>query len=141
MRLPPVRLGGVLHRLPSEPALLLPELYRLISLLVSENERQFRSGVVKPRPLLGSRIRYQRERGREHWQTAAELQRSLRGDCEDLAAYEVARLRVAGVRAAVTLEGTSAGYHAVCTLPDGRTWDPSLALGMGGGKDAVMGWY
>jgi len=84
--------------------------------------------------LYSSGVRYRREpRGREHWQTAPEVLRAGHGDCEDLAAYRAAELRVAGIpaRAAVIRTGPRM-YHAVVMHPDGSIEDPSKRLGMKG---------
>lgn len=91
--------------------------------------------------LIHTSVRYAREpRGQERWQTAEELLRSLRGDCEDLAAYEAARLQHLGLNARAFIEpqGRTRGggilYHAQVMLPGGRIWDPSARLGMPKGR-------
>lgn len=88
-------------------------------------------------PLIETRVRYQREpRGQERWQTADELLRTMRGDCEDLAAYEAARLQFLGMPARAFIEPQGRNrwggvlYHAQVMLPGGRIWDPSKRLGM-----------
>lgn len=84
--------------------------------------------------LYGSGVRYRREpRGREHWQTVPEVLRAGYGDCEDLAAYRAAELRVAGIpaRADVIRTGPKT-FHAVVMYPDGSIEDPSRKLGMKG---------
>ena len=59
------------------------------------------------------------------------------GDCDDLCAWRVAELNLAGIRARPYIKWRVSGpnqhvYHAVVQWPDGRIEDPSLALGMGG---------
>lgn len=82
--------------------------------------------------LYESGIRYQREpRGKEVWQAARSLLLTRRGDCEDLAAYLAAELRVYDGRDAsvVIRPNRSGGYHAVVSC-DGEILDPSARLGM-----------
>jgi hypothetical protein len=78
-------------------------------------------------------IRYERE-DQEVWRTAQEVARSGFGDCEDLACYLAAQLRVTGVDpgAAPPVRPSSSGYHALVTRSDGTTEDPSAKLGMNG---------
>lgn len=77
---------------------------------------------------------YKRERkGREQWQTAPEVLRAGFGDCEDLAAWRAAELRVAGIPArAVVIRTGPKMFHAVVRYPDGHIEDPSKRLGMKG---------
>lgn len=86
-------------------------------------------------------VRYTREPyGEEEWRTLPAVLSAGAGDCEDLAAARAAELIVAGVRArAVPIHvnrGSRIGgpdlWHIVVRLPDGRTEDPSAALGMAG---------
>ena len=109
-------------------------LYAALARLVARNEAVARRRKLPP--ILTSGVRYEREklkRGQpEHWQVADTLLRNRRGDCEDIACYEVARLRAMGVRAAPLLEHQVGGYyHCVVQLPDGRVYDPCLGVGMG----------
>lgn len=84
--------------------------------------------------LYGSGVRYRREpKGTEHWQTAPEVLSRGYGDCEDLAAWRAAELRVAGIPAqAYVLRTGPKLFHAVVRYPDGRIEDPSKKLGMKG---------
>ena len=82
-------------------------------------------------PLLyASGVRYKREpKGREQWQSAAELLSSGEGDCEDLAAYRAAELRCEGELAFVDIQPTNRGtYHAVVRRGNGQIEDPSRIL-------------
>lgn len=92
-------------------------------------------------PLLyKSGVRYERERGTEHWQTPAEVIESGRADCEDLSAYRVGELRASGAdpgaRVVIVRTGPRT-LHAVVRRSDGSTEDPSRALGMRGPGDGV----
>lgn len=58
-------------------------------------------------------------------------------DCEDLAAWRAAELRLAGVRAVPTFNfspmiGGGASFHVQTLRPDGVIEDPSVRLGMKG---------
>jgi hypothetical protein len=90
-------------------------------------------------PLLyKSGVRYKREaRGQEVWQDIPNLLRSGYGDCEDLACWRVAELRVRRrVRAMPNLTFRKIGplfrYHVTVRYPNGQVEDPSLKLGMRG---------
>jgi len=79
--------------------------------------------------------RYKREpRGRENWLHAALVAKRGTGDCEDLAAYRAAELRVFDgepARVAVVRTGTRT-LHAVVQRADGTHEDVARALGMRG---------
>lgn len=87
-------------------------------------------------PSVYSFARYERETpGRpEIWQSANALRKSRVGDCEDLAAYHCAWLRVTGRdrNANIGLKRSSVGWHIVVVCSNGETVDPSAALGMYG---------
>lgn len=79
--------------------------------------------------------RYKREpRGREEWLHAAQVAKRGTGDCEDLAAYRAAELRVReGEPARVQVIRTGARtLHAVVERADGSIEDVAKALGMRG---------
>jgi len=85
-------------------------------------------------PLYESGVRYRREpRGSERWQTPSQTLARGEGDCEDLAAWRAAELRVSGedlaARAVVVRSGPRT-WHAVVQRGDGSFEDPSAALGM-----------
>ncbi len=82
-------------------------------------------------PLYASGIVYRREvPGREDWQSADRLLAGGEGDCEDLAAYRTAELRLAGEPARVAIVPTRGGtmYHAVVRRANGEIEDPSRIL-------------
>lgn len=84
-----------------------------------------------------SGVRYQREPpGQEEWQDVPNMLRSGNGDCEDLACWRVAELRISGVKARPHLTYRKVGdtfrYHVTVRHSDGRIEDPSLTLGMRG---------
>ena len=106
------------------------ELEALLEGLVRMDLVQLRRGMVPP--LYQSGVRYRREpRKREDWQTAAETYARRYGDCEDLAAYRAADLRLAGIEArAIVYQAAPGLKHVVVEYPDGRREDPSKRLGM-----------
>jgi len=89
-------------------------------------------------PLYGSGVRYAPEpQGREDWDPADVVHDRGWGDCEDLAAWRAAELRMAGEDARadcypsrVRADGSRV-WHAVVVREDGTVEDPSLILGMG----------
>ena len=98
-----------------------------------------------PCSLYDSGIRYVEEPpGRDDWQDIAETLERQEGDCEDLACWRVAELRVRlGERAAthvVTVQDLPdprtgdvvTTYHIAVRRADGRLEDPSRLLGMKG---------
>lgn len=100
--------------------------------LVQESVRERRLGLVPA--LYKSGVRYQREpKGVERWQSAAETYRNGWGDCDKLAVWLAADLRVAGDRTArVVIKLVRPGLmHALVATKHGLR-DPSRKLGMGG---------
>lgn len=94
-------------------------------------------------PLLyQSGVRYKTEGlKREDWLTIPEVIKRRFGDCEDLAAWRTAELRMQGIAARacfsfrkMALGGTM--YHIKVLYPDGREEDPSKILGMNSKADA-----
>lgn len=84
-------------------------------------------------PLYGAGVRYEREAGTEIWKPAPRVFSDRFGDCEDLAAWRAAELRLAGEDAraiATRLHSGSRVWHAVVQRANGDIEDPSLALGM-----------
>jgi hypothetical protein len=107
----------------------------LVLLDVFYMEYGIEQGLELP-PLYESGIVYRREpRGREWWESAQDLLGVVKdrsGDCEDLAAFRAAELRVhedeyAIVRVVPTSRGT---FHAVVEREDGEIEDPSRILVM-----------
>lgn len=112
-----------------------------------------RSNTVIP-PLYASGIVYREEApGREDWLDVGAMLRQGHADCEDLAAYRAAELRVAGFdvepvikyqwipREVMLAQGYPANklpgrgvwmVHCCVRWPDGTVEDPSKILGMGG---------
>lgn len=110
-----------------------PSIYAALARLVEKNKAYGRTRVM--RPILQTGVRYEREKLKkgqpEHWQVADTLLRSKRGDCEDIACYEVARLQLMGIKATPLLEHQIGGfYHCIVQLPNGEPYDPCLGLGM-----------
>lgn len=87
--------------------------------------------------LYASGVRYAREpSGQERWaMVPLVLQRGL-GDCEDLACWRAAELRLGGdqgarvVSSAQQLSATRRLFHVLVERGDGRLEDPSRRLGM-----------
>lgn len=112
----------------------------LLECLVQMNERLLRARSDVPL-LYESGVRYDPEPlGQENWQDCVTTWRRKRGDCEDLASWRAAELRVRyGLRARCIytwrrLPNGVLMYHIKVeyTGPDGRTHeeDPSRRLGM-----------
>ncbi len=73
--------------------------------------------------------------GHERWQSIPAAQASRKADCEDLAAWRAAELRVRKNVAALAKNiwrpvGNQLRAHAFVLLPDGSTEDPSEVQGM-----------
>jgi len=97
--------------------------------LVALNRAVLRSQNLPP--LYQSGVTYRPEGlGRERWLRADEVFAEDHGDCEDLAAWRVAELQVAGeLGASVDIERTGTRkYHAVVRRADGTREDPSRIL-------------
>lgn len=108
-----------------DPYLMLPHLERL----VRESVAQRRAGLVPA--LHQTQVRYQREPpGSEDWLTALETWKAGWGDCEDLAIWRAADLRLQGYPAKVVIKLVRPGkMHA--QVWDGKALrDPSRARGM-----------
>lgn len=115
-----------------------------LAALTDWNEHLMRDALARGRrfpPLLGGRFRYQREDYTgphpEDWRDAVEVVRRRGGDCEDLAAYRAAELRLTGradavpmYRVASRIGGGGRLFHIVVDRGDGALEDPSRMLGM-----------
>jgi hypothetical protein len=77
--------------------------------------------------LAAAGVRYKRT---HEWRSARLLLQHRSGDCKDLVAYEVARLRELGCPVTIRLTRVSTTWHVLIRLPDGRLFDPSRELGM-----------
>ena len=83
-------------------------------------------------PLMRAGVRWRRDKG-ETWDTIDIVRQRGYGDCEDLAAWLAAELRLKGIAAkAVVKRSRTPGvaWHAVVQLPSGAISDPSARLGM-----------
>lgn len=112
------------------------QLQILLLALVAANEEYLRIHPEAPM-LYESGVRYMEEPpGQEDWQDIPTCLKMRAGDCEDLACWRVAELRVRhGVMAKPVFsckERPNGGmlYHIQVQLPDGRKEDPSRVLGM-----------
>jgi hypothetical protein len=82
-------------------------------------------------PLYESGVRYKRERkGRERWQLAPQTAKAGIGDCEDLATWRAAELRLDGVDAWPRVVRTGPRTLHVLVETDDGYEDPSRVLGM-----------
>lgn len=79
-------------------------------------------------------VKYVPEALTENWRDIPNIISRKEGDCEDLAAWRVAELRLLGINARPYIRWRKVGdtmrYHALVLLPDNRVEDPSEALGM-----------
>lgn len=112
------------------------------------------SGGVIP-PLYASGVIYKEDPpGEENWKDCYAIMKDGHGDCDRLAAWRAAELRVAGIAAEAVLKwqwipravmigtgyparllGNAPGVwmvHCLVRFPDGSVEDPSKILGMGG---------
>jgi hypothetical protein len=86
--------------------------------------------------LYESGVHYQEEpEGRDEWQDIPETIARGEGDCEDLACWRLAELRVRSREDAMpfvkhTVYGDRTIYHVAVRRSDGRIEDPSRVLGM-----------
>lgn len=106
-----------------------------LALLTTANVQALKTGKF-PR-LYASGVRYRRERPeeRESWRTIPVVLAEGHGDCEDLASWRAAELRVSGEdpQARPFIYRTRSGsYHVVVRRGDGEVEDPSRLLGMTG---------
>lgn len=86
--------------------------------------------------LYESGVTYEEEEdGEDDWTDIPETLRLKVGDCEDLAAWRIAELRVRELEAAIPrvtihASGSRVLYHVSVRRADGRHEDPSRLLGM-----------
>ncbi len=86
--------------------------------------------------LYESGVRYEEEPpGRDEWQDIPETIKRREGDCEDLACWRLAELRVRSLEDArpfvkCSVYGRRTVYHVAVRRSDGRIEDPSRVLGM-----------
>lgn len=123
-------MNAVIH-VPSRPAAFaaaLEGLTRLNETLLSD--AALRGGSLPP--LYESGVRYRRE-PQEVWRHVEDVYSEGWGDCEDLAAWRAAELRVSGEdpeASVMTYKSAPHTYHAVVLRGDDSIEDPSRALGM-----------
>lgn len=103
------------------------------------------SGADEWPTLYTSGVRYNRERDSEDWNPPSNVLALGWGDCEDLAAWRTAELRVTGedpTARAVVIRSGPRTWHAVVAREDGtRIEDPSRMLGMGEQDEGMLlGW-
>jgi hypothetical protein len=112
-----------------------PSLDAALEGLVRLNLTMFRVAAQQGRPVPSvykAGIHWQRDKG-ETWDTADIVRRRGYGDCEDLAAWRAAELRMQGIPAAAVVRASNSpnvAWHAIVALPGGKFEDPSAKLGM-----------
>jgi len=101
--------------------------------LTSLNEQLLRAAPGTP-PIYSAGVRYDAAAGNK-WRTAMDVLQSGKGDCEALAPWRAAELRVSGedplAHVFVYPSGKSK-FHAIVMRGDGQLEDPSIELGMKG---------
>ncbi len=111
----------------------------LMDALAKVNETYLKTHPGTP-PLYQAPVRYFFDpNAPDPWQDIPSTLAKGWGDCEDLACWRIAEYRVKGINARplIRWRKNPAGkfiYHALLRLPDGRTEDPSISMGMKGGK-------
>jgi len=95
--------------------------------------------------LYTSGVRYQRERDTEDWLPPSSVMAAGWGDCEDLASWRTAELRVSGedpTARAIVIRSGPRTWHAVVERENGAyIEDPSAVLGMGDEDEGTLvGW-
>lgn len=110
-----------------------------VDLLVNLNMDFLKHSRMHVPALYASGVRYRREpmpgRGRrvERFAVIPSVMRVGFGDCEDLAAWRIAELRLRGVRAVPwIIQPQPKVFHVQVRHPDRTIEDPSLRLGMRG---------
>lgn len=95
---------------------------------------------ANPRPpLYAAGVRYTRDDPDERWQLPSETAARGGGDCEDLASWRCAELRLGGESCRVVVRRTGPTVlHAVVERGDGSIEDPSRRLGMGRERIGAM---
>lgn len=104
----------------------------MLELLTRMNETYLRH--TRTPAIYASGVRYRREvRPREDWLMVPYILELGHGDCEDLACWRAAELRLAGESGArpIAIRPRPSLWHIVVRRADGRIEDPSKRLGMG----------
>lgn len=132
----PILPGVEAYALPITPVDIDYALTRMLSTLVDVNVDYLKRYPMPP--LYSSGVRYIGEQvGQEEWLAAPWVQARGGADCEDLCAWRVAELRIAGERANCVwskhVSADSILYHIRVKRGNGSIEDPSLNLGMGQG--------
>lgn len=110
-------------------------LLAMLEALIAANE-SFLTGHPTTPALYASGVVYVEEPpGRDHWQDIPRTLELREGDCEDLACWRVAELRVRGLEYARPyvrhqILGSRVLYHVAVLRTDGAIEDPSKKLGM-----------
>ena len=105
--------------------------------LVILREAVARAGITDPKALTALEELGNQCGSGEHFRDVPAILENGGGDCDNLACFRAAELRVHGIAAMpyITWRKRADGgmtYHAIVQWPDGTSEDPSLILGMGG---------
>lgn len=117
-----------------EPDVSAPILDAALEGVTRLDQRLLKNGTVPPFRELAHRVRWKPEPpGQEHFDHAGVVARRGWGDCDDLAPWHAASLRVTGedrgARAVVRRSGPKR-WHCVVKRSDGSVDDPSIEAGM-----------
>lgn len=111
-----------------------PVLDAALESLTRLNEDLIRQGRIPPFREVQGFVRWQKEPpGQEHFDHGERVLARRWGDCDDLAPWHAASLRVSGIDPGAFAEVKRSGprtWHAIVRRSDGRIEDPSLASGM-----------
>lgn len=107
-------------------------LLHLMEALININLRYLRDNSKKLPTLYGSGVLYKKEPKTEIWKDIPTILADGFGDCEDLACWRAAELRLVGIKAGPYVKWRKKKHHALVLLPNGKVEDPSKALGMNG---------
>lgn len=126
-------LGAILVRGYSNVSNKLAEYHRLIESLVSRNMVYLKNNPKTPL-LYSSGVVYASEFTQQEWQDIPRTLKLKHGDCEDLASWRIAELRIQGINAKPHIIWNAVNnafyFHVQVKHPDGSMEDPSVRLGM-----------
>ena len=125
--------SGVIYKLPEQfDRQEVPEIGRLREIVMRFADRGERAEALELLKRLADQLG-----GGEHFRDIPAIIENNGGDCDNIAGWRVAELRVAGIPAKPYITwrrrpDNGMTYHAIVLWPDGSSEDPSLLLGMGG---------
>jgi len=110
-------------------------LLAMLEALVATNEGFLTQHPTTPALYASGVVYVEEPPGRDHWQDIPRTIELREGDCEDLACWRIAELRVRGLEYARPFVrhqviGSIVLYHVAVLRGDGQIEDPSKTLGM-----------